>query len=211
MTFLSEQSFDADGNIKTIIKKGKVFESGEVQDDGTIKGKARVEYKYGELTVDDVTPIGNLCGAEVLALTEGEFFWGSSTPPLNHIEEDHRLAHRVGMASANISDRSKRGVGNTIVCHPDLREAIDAMWDKEKTVQKYDEETEEMQDTQVPYFPNGPMQVFEHDLAPDDSVLVIYRGEGPEDQPLIYVDGHGIVANNKVTDVENYGKFVKIP
>jgi hypothetical protein len=211
MTFLSQQSFDADGNINTIIKRRKVFESGEVQEDGSIKGKATVKFDYGSLTVEDMIPTGNLCGAEVLALTEGEVFWGMSTPPLNHIDEDSRLAHRVAIAAAWIGEAAKRGTGNTVVCHPSVRDKIDLMWDKMKTIQKYDEESDEMKDVEVPYFGNGELEVFEHDLAPDDSVLVIYRGEDPADQPLIYVEGEGLVTNNKIVAVMNYGKFVRIP
>jgi hypothetical protein len=211
MTFLSEQSFDEDGNIKTFIKKKNTAESVATQDDGSVKAQVRVKFEYGNLTAEDITPIGNLCGAESLVLTQGDIFWGMSTPPLNHIAEECRLAHRVGMAAANIGDKSKRGQGNTIVCHPTVRDKVDAMFDKIKTVQKYDEATEDMQDVEVPYFPNGPLTVFEHDLAPDDSVLVLYRGDSDEDQPLIYVEGHGLVTNSKVVAVEHYGKFVRIP
>jgi hypothetical protein len=211
MTFLSEQSFDEDGNIKTFIKKGHDTESFDIQTSGLAKAQVRVKFKYGNLTADDITPIGNLCGAESLVLTEGEVFWGMSTPPLNHIAENCRLAHRVGMAAANIGGHSTRGVGNTIVCHSTVRDKVDAMFDKMKIVQKFDEATDDMQDVEVPYFPNGPLTVFEHDLAPEDSVLVIYRGETDEDQPLIYVEGAGLVTNSKVVAVEHYGKFVQIP
>jgi hypothetical protein len=211
MTFLSEQSFDEDGNIKTFIKKGHTAESADVQADGSVKAQVRVKFEYGNLTAEDITPIGNLCGAECLVLTHGDIFLGMSTPPLNHVAEECRFAHRVGMAAANIGERSKRGTGNTIVCHPSTRDQVDAMFDKMKIVQKYDEATDDMQDVEVPYFPNGPLTVFEHDLAPDDSVLVIYRGESDEDQPLIYVEGHGLVTNSKVVAVEHYGKFVRIP
>jgi hypothetical protein len=79
-------------------------------------------------------------------------------------------------------------------------------------VQEFNPETEEMMDVEKAYFPGGPLNVIEHDLAPDDSVLVLYRGEDDEDQPLIYVDiWDGLLLNSEAADVETYGKFVRIP
>ena len=66
-----------------------------------------------------------------------------------------------------------------------------------------------MIDVQIPYFPTEP-ELFEDDLMNPDQVLVIYRGQDDGDQPLIYVEGEGLLMNNKVALVEDYGKFVDI-
>ncbi len=212
MTFISTQSFDADGEIKVVKSKRKILESGEVNEDGKLVGKARVKAEYECLTRDDLVPCGNLRAAEAMALDEMEIFWPSSSPPLNHIPAEAQFAHRISMAAANIANMSKRGVGNTIVCHPSVRARVDECWDKTKKVKEFNPETEDMDIELVkPYFPNGPLEVIENDLAPDDSVLVLYRGAGEEDQPLIYVEGEGLLLNSKVADVETYGKFVRIP
>jgi hypothetical protein len=211
MTFLSEQNFDNDGVIKTIIKKRKILDSSETQDDGTIKGKARIKFEYGEFTAADIVPQGNLRGAEGMVLTEGEVFWAMSCPPLNHVEVECRLAHRVCMAISNIGDNSQRGAGNTIVCHPSVREQVDAMFTQMKTVDQYDEETDSTIEVKRPYFDGDIPSIFEDDLVDDDVLLVLYRGENDEDQPLIYVDGAGLLMNNHVAKVEHYGKFVRIP
>ena len=211
MTFLSQQSFDAEGKIKTIKQKRKILETVESTEDGILKGQARVKFEYDELTREDLVPMGNLRAAEAHVLEEGEVFWGMSTPPLNHVDRDAWLAHRISMAAANIGANSKRGNGNTVVCHPSVREQVEQCWDKTKMVKQYIEEIDDMVEIPQPYFPTGPLEVFENELAPEDSVLVIYRGEDETDQPLIYVEGEGLLLNNKVTDVENYGKFVRIP
>lgn len=209
MTFLSKQAFDDDGKIKVIVKKRKILESGEQQDDGTIKGKARVKFEYGELTRDDLVEVGNLRAAEVMAMEEGEIFWGYSCPPLNHIDDDCKLAHMISMAASNIATHSKRGFGNTIVCHPSIANDIRECFTKQKLVDQYDEESDGMVEVPVPYFPNEP-ELFEDDLMNPEQVLVIYRGEDDGDQPLIYVEGEGLLMNNKITEVEHYGKFVDI-
>lgn len=212
MTFLSEQTFDADGNIKTIKKKSTGIEKGSLHEaNGKLKAKAKITIEYGALTREDLTPMGNLMGAEAVVMTEGEVFNTMGTPPLNHIAEDARLAHRISTAIANIGVTSTRGSGNTIVCHPSLRDQVDACFDKMKDIEQFDPETEDMMTVQKPYFANGPLQVFETNVAPDDSVLVLYRGEGDDDQPLIYVEGEGLVMNNSLVSVDKYGKFVRIP
>ena len=66
-----------------------------------------------------------------------------------------------------------------------------------------------MIDVQIPYFPNEP-ELFEDDLMNPDQVLVIYRGQDDSDQPLIYVEGEGLLMNNKLALVEDYGKFIDI-
>lgn len=216
MTFLSEQSFDVDGKIKTIKKKRKIMkmDTVEEQEDGSIKGKAEVKFEYGELTRDDLTPVGNLLAAEVYVLEEGNVFWGASTPPLNHIDESSRLAHRIGNAAANIANFSKRGMGNTVIFHPSVIDRIEEAKVAQKEVKVPVDPTDpdtEMKTEYKPYFQEGQVEFIEHDAAPEDKVLVIYRGPGDDDQPLIYVEGEGLVMNNTVADVETYGKFVRIP
>lgn len=212
MTFLSKQSFDNDGVIKVVKKKRKILESVTSQEGTKISGQAKVKYEYGELTADNLVKVDSLRAAEGMVLTEGEVFWGMSTPPLNHIDPAAHFAHRISMAAANIGNMSGRGNGNTVVCHPSARDKVDQCWDKVKTVQEFNPATEDMMDVQKAYFPNGPLDVFEHDLAPEDSVLVLYRGESDDDQPLIYVDiWDGLLLNSEAADVETYGKFVRIP
>ena len=57
MTFLSEQSFDEDGNIKTFIKKKNTAESVATQDDGSVKAQVRVKFEYGNLTAEPLLSI----------------------------------------------------------------------------------------------------------------------------------------------------------
>jgi hypothetical protein len=208
MTFLSEQSFDENGVIKVVVKKSRVLESGEVKD-GVLTGKARVKFKYEELTRDDVLPMGNRLAAEVHVLEEGEVFWGISTPPLNHVPKDSHFAHRISLAQSNINSNGGRGRGNTIICHPSVTVRVRACFDKLKTIQQMTA-TKEMVDVQVPYFQNEP-EIIEHDLAAENSVLVIYRGSNDSDQPLIYVEGEGLLMNDKISAIETYGKFVRVP
>jgi hypothetical protein len=85
------------------------------------------------------------------------------------------------------------------------------MFDKMKTVDQYDEMTDSMIEVQKPYFGDDTPTIFEDELVDDDVLLVLYRGQSDEDQPLIYVDGAGLLMNNHVAKVENYGKFVRIP
>ena len=210
MTFISTQEFEDDGNVNVIIKRRRIFETGEKQDDGTVKGSARIKLEYGALTRADLEPIGNLCGAEAMALEEGNIFWGYSSPPINHINADSKLAHMIGMAAANIGTFSKRGNGNTIVCHPSLAESVRDCFTKMKTISQYDEATDNMIDVEVPYFKTAP-NVIENDMADTDKVLVLYCGEEAGDQALIYVQGEGLLKNSKIAAVEHYGKFVRIP
>lgn len=208
MTFLSEQSFDEDGVIKVVVSKRKILESGEVKD-GILTGKARVKFKYEELTRDDVIPMGNRLAAEVHVLEEGEVFWAISTPPLNHVPKDSHFAHRISLAQSNINSNGGRGRGNTIICHPSVTEQVRACFDKQKTIEQMNA-AEQMVEVQIPYFQNEP-EIIEHDLASDESVLVLYRGERDSDQALIYVDGEGLLMNDKLAAIETYGKFVRIP
>jgi hypothetical protein len=212
MTFLSQQSFDPNGEIRVVKKKRKILESVTSTEGGVLKGQAKVKFEYGILTSDNLVKVGNIRAAEAMVLTEGEVFWGMSTPPLNHVPDEAKFAHRVSMAAANIGNMSGRGTGNTVVCHPSAAAKVDDMWHQLKTVQEFDPVTEDMMDVEKPYFPNGPLTVIEHDLAPEDSVLVLYRGEDDTDQPLIYVDiWDGLLLNGQAADVETYGKFVRIP
>lgn len=211
MTFLSQQSFDEDGEIKVIKSKRKILDmdTAEVQDDGTIKGKAEVKYEYETLTRDDLTEVGNLRAAEVMAMEEGEIFWGYSSPPLNGVDEELHLAHMLSLAASNIATMTKRGFGNTFIVNPTRADEVRDAFSKQKTIQQYNPETEEMDDVQVPYFPGEP-ELIEDDGMNPEQVLVIYRGQEDGDQPLIYVEGEGLLMNSKIALVEDYGKFVDI-
>ena len=208
MTFLSQQNFDDNGEIKVIKQKRKILEEGEIVD-GKLKGKARVKFEYESLTREDLTEVGNLRAAEVMAMEEGEIFWGYGSPPLNGVDDENVLAHRISLAASNIATMSKRGFGNTIIVHPTRAEEVRDAFTKQKTVEQYDEASDSMQPAQIPYFPVEP-EVFEDDAMNPEQVLVLYRGTEDGDQPLIYVDGEGLIMNSKVALVEDYGKFVDI-
>jgi hypothetical protein len=210
MTFLSEQQFDEHGNIEVFVKKRKILETYDQQADGTVKGQARIKFEYGNCTRDDVLVVGNLAAAEAMVLDEGVVFPCYGSPPLNHIDADSRLAHLISMAAANIGTFSKRGNGNTIVCHPSLTETVRDCFTKIKTIQQYDEESEDMIDVEAPYFASEP-EIIETALASNEQVLVLYRGTDDSDQPLIYVHGEGLLLNNKIAEVHYYGKFVDLP
>ena len=210
MSFLSQQSFDENGEVKVIVAKRKVFEAGEIdQVTGHLVGTARIKYDYDALTRDDIVNVGNLRAAEVLVMEEGEIFWGTAAPPLHGIADDCILAHKMSLAASNIKTMSKRGFGNTFVVHPTRADEVREAFGKLKTVQQYDEETEDMVDVQIPYFQGEP-DLFEDEVMDTEQVLVIYRGQDGCDQPLIYIEGEGLLMNSKVALVEDYGKFVRI-
>jgi len=222
MTFLSQQSFDVDGKIQVVKKKRKILEEAEQQKDGTIKGKARVKFEYGELTREDLDPNfagSNLAAAEAYVLEEGNIFWGMSTPPLNHIKPEAQLAHRISNARAKIANFSKRGMGNTVIFHPRVLDRIEEAKVAIKVTEvaqpgpNYENDPDDivMVEQEKPYFGEDEVEFIPHEMAPEDKVLVMYRGTGDDDQPLIYVEGEGLVLNNSVADVETYGKFVRIP
>lgn len=212
MSFISQQEFNEDGVIETIVKTRKVLETVESQEEGRLSGKARVKVETGTLTLEDCQPFHSIEEAEGMILTEGEYFWSVSRPPLNHIPEEEHNAYRISRAVANIGAMSKRGAGNTIIVHPSARAKVDAALEMQRTVEtplNPEEPDGPKQSQRVPYFDPKPT-VVEHEDAPDDTVLVLYLGEEANDQPLVWVEGHGLIVNNKVTDVENYGKFVRI-
>jgi len=211
MSFIPQQEFNEDGVIETIVKKRKILESVESQEDGKVTGKARVKIETGTLTAEDCQPYHSIEEAEGMILTECEIFWPMSRPPLNHIPESEHNAYRLSRAIANIGEMSKRGPGNTIIVYPELRAKVEAALEMQREVEQpnpFDPEGEP-QKVQMPYFDPKP-RIIEHEEAPDDTVLVIYMGEEENDQPLVWVEGYGLILNNKVTDVENYGKFVRI-
>ena len=208
MTFISQQNFDEDGNIKILVGKDMTLESVK-NEEGVLKGQARVKFKHEMLTREDLTEVGNLRAAEALVMEEGKVFWGYAHPPLNGIPDDCKLAHQIALAASNIQTMTKRGFGNTVIVHPTNAERVREAFTKEKTVQRFDPETEDMVDVQIPYFLNEP-ELFEDELMDPNQVLVIYRGQDDSDQPLIYVEGEGLLKNSKVVPVEDYGKFIDI-
>lgn len=212
MTFLSTQTLDDNGKLKVVVDKRKILESGEVKD-GKLTGKARVKYEYGELDESEIRPFSSIEEAESFIMDEGELFWAMSTPPLNHIDDSAKLAHRMANARANIMASVKRNGIVTILYHPSVQNRIDeakvAMREME-SVNPMDPEGD-MIVTQVPYFEDDFTEFVPHDGMPDDTVLVLFKGSADEDQGIIYVEGHGLALNDKVTDPENYGKFVRIP
>jgi hypothetical protein len=209
MTFLSQQKFNEDGVIKIISKRRRVLEDGKVED-GVLKGKARIVLEYGDLDRTMLVDVGDLEAAETFVLTEFEVFYGMSTPPLNQIDPENHFAHRISIAAASIGDSTKRAWGNTVVCHPERRAQVDDCWNKIKAIKIYSEEIADMIDGERPYF-DEPLKVYESENAPKDKVLVMYIGDDENDQPLIHVDGEGLLMNNTLVNVKEYGRFVRIP
>ena len=220
MTFLSTQTFDDKNEIQVVTKKRKILDTDsdiEMQDDGTIKAKARVKFEYGILTKDDAMHFNSIGEAEEFLLEEGNMFWAMGSPPINHIAETSRFAHRISNAMANISMKSKRGFGNTVVYHPsrkdDIAQAIAAIRVPDKMPDDLDPEEQimwTMQNQPKPYL-NENVKYIEHDQAPDDAVLVMYLPDDLLTSPLMYVEGHGLVINNHIAPAEDCGKFVRIP
>lgn len=208
MSFIIVTNFDENNEIKVFKKMNMDLESYEKEDNGSFRGKVRVKHDYSSLKSDAAVPM-TLAEAERHVLEPFSVFWPYSNPPLNNIPPENHLAHRMAMAAANIGASTGRGIANTVVCHPSQREKVDACWDKTKMVDQYDPLTDDTVAVEKPYFPQGPFEIFEHPNAPEDSVLVMYRGEDETDQPLYYVDGHGLLLNSEVIDVGRYGKFVK--
>ena len=220
MTFLSTQTFDENGEVHGLSKIEREFTLEEQhQATGIAKGKIKSKFKTEPYTADDAIAFGNIAGAEAHVLTEGEVFWGLSAPPIRHIAEHNRSAQRISNAMANIATKSGRGAGNTVVYNPAFAEAIEQAKVATKTVKvpqpgpniENDPEDFEMVEQEVPYFQDpDSIAWIEHDLAPEDKVLVLYRGTEDSDQPLIYVEGAGLILNNKLSAVDGYGKFTKV-
>lgn len=211
MTFISKQSFDDDGKIEVFTKKDLVFENfNTTTGSSTIKGQARVRYKTGALGRDQVIPFDSIRSAEAHVLEDGAVFWTAGAPPLNHIESDSRLAHRISTVMSSIAMTSKRAATVAVVCHPSVRESVDQCWDKTKEMSRYLPDQDDPVKTIEPYFPNGPLEVFETDLAPEDRVLVLFKGENDQDQIVLYVEGEGLLVNTLIENYDSYGKFVRI-
>jgi len=220
MTFLSTQNFDENGEVHGLSKvEREITLSEERQPNGLVKGKMKNKFKTEPYTAADAIAFGNVAGAEAHVLTEGEVFWGLSAPPIRHIKEEYRSAQRISNAMANIATKTGRGAGNTVVYHPDFAEAIEQAKVALKTVKvpqpgpnhENDPNDVEMVEQEVPYFQDpDSIDWIEHTGAPEDKVLVMYRGTEDSDQPLIYVEGAGLILNDKLSAVDGYGKFTKV-
>lgn len=222
MTFIPQQTFDEDGAVQLLKTIERTFIA-EADDDSTadnvVKGKLKTNFKTEAYTADDAVSFQSLEDAEAYALTEGNVFWGMSAPPIRHIEQKNQSGQRISNAMSNIATKTKRHGGNTVVYHPDFAEAIAEAKVATKIVKQpipgpnYESDKSDVRfvDVDVPYF-NDPDSIewIEHSGAPKDKVLVMYRGTEDSDQPLVYVDGAGLILNNRHTTVEYYGKFTKV-
>jgi len=217
MTFIPVQTFDNDGTVEVLIKKEKVLESIDTSSVDTsngrnlVKGKARIKNKNGVLSRDDLTPYSTLTDAEQFVLTPDEVFWFVSSPPMRFIAPEALNAAKISRAMANISTMSKHGFGNTVIYNPVFSDQIEEakVAQKEKEVHCDPNDLEKTMTIKEPYF-NEDVEFIEHPNAPDDCVLVLYRGSEKTDQPLIYIDGEGLLLNNSLSDVGNFGKFVRL-
>jgi hypothetical protein len=208
MSFLSIQEPDSQNQILVISKISADLVS---LNSGNATGKAKIKFETKPIETEKIIPFNSVDEAETYVLENGNVFYSMSTPPLNHVEVDARLAHRISIAKANIAANSRRGMGNTIICHPNLMDKVNNCWNKIKSVMVYNPLTEQSELVEQLYFSNGPLQVYTTPNAPEDQVLVLYRGEKDTDQPLIYIPGSGLYLNSALSDVESYGKFVRIP
>ena len=220
MTFLSTQTFDDNGEVRVFTGLDRKATLKDFDKDTGV-GTAQIAStaKTESYTAEDAIPFGNALGAEAHVLTEGEVFWGVSTPPIRHIAEENRSGLRISNAMANIATHSKRGFGNTVIYNPVFAEAIEQAKTALKTIKvpqpgpnfEEDPEDVELVDQEVPYFEDpDAIAWIEHANAPDDKVLVLYRGTDDTDQPLIWVEGTGLIMNSKMAAVETYGKFTKV-
>lgn len=218
MTFLSTQSFDENGEIKVVEKKRKVLETVDEEqtnlDQGVVTGKARVKFEYKKLTADDIKPFHNLVSAETHVLTPGALFGYLSSPPMNGLPEDQHAPYNIKRALANIATMTKGAFGNVVVYHPSNEKRIEEIKVAEREVEvpanPMDPECEVMVKEKKPYFAEGAVEFVPSEYIDDDVVLAFYRGIDDGDQPLIYVDGHGLLENNTRSEVRNYGKFVDL-
>ena len=195
-SFLSKQSFNENGEIEVFMKRRLILDQVDEEFESdpqnnmrpSIKGKARVKYETNALTKDDVMPFNSIEEAEEHVLEPFEVFDFISKPPLHDVPEEEKIFKHIHRAMANVASMSKRGFANTMVYHPSNQAFVDQV----------DEKLEE------------DLDYIAHDKMVENCVLVIYRGEEDIDQPLIYVEGHGLLVNNKLTDIINYGNFIRI-
>lgn len=193
MTFLSVQSFDENEQIHTLksVKRTVDLDTVKSNEHGHSTVKMKVDFETEAFGRDNLIPARNEQEAEQYVF-ENEIFWNLSTPPMNHVPEELRLAENIRRAAGNVATNSGRGTGNTVVYNPAVEHQIETV--------------KEVYETS----PAASMTFVASDQAPTDRVLVLYRGTESEDQPLIYVPGEGLLLNNGFTEVENYGKYVKI-
>lgn len=219
MSFISVQKFDENGEIQVLKKTGMKLDSVDTERSqlGTLKGKAKRVHEYAVLTPSDVNEsFGNLLGAEAAVLEPMEYFWPASKPPLNHIDVDLHIAHRISRAIVGLTRTTKRGAGNTIVIHPDDETSVNAAFEKQELKEQLRPQFEGDQEGimvqfEQPYFANPDnIQVIVHDSATKGMPLVLYVGEHDYDKPLIYVEGHGLFLNEAIARVAEYGVFVDI-
>lgn len=220
MTFLSVQTFNDDGVVEALSQIEKTFTAEEAQQpNGLVRGKIHNEFKTETYSAEDAIAFPDTLGAEAFVLTECEVFWPNSAPPIRHVTPESRAAHRIALAMSNIATKSKRGAGNTVIYNPAMAEDIEQAKTAIKTTMEwqpgpnYENNKNDMVQVTVskPYFSN-PEEIdwIEHENAPEDKVLVLYRGKEAVDQPLIYVEGTGLILNSRFADVGGYGKFTKI-
>lgn len=195
MTFLSVQSFDANGEIKVFAKRRQILDKIEehIDNKGTneapmIKGKARIKYETNTMTEEDITPFNSIEEAEEYVLDPDNLFMFISMPPVKANNDDEKFILHARRASANISSRTNRGFGNTVVYHPSNERHADLL-------------------RRDPEF--AGVEFFENERTTDEGILILYRGENEIDQPLIYVPGKGLLMNGTLVDVDFYGKFVR--
>ena len=111
-----------------------------------------------------------------------------------------------------------RGQGNTIVYHPDMLPVLEDMEQRlhNKLLEQLKEaakllidpaaqqEEPELQKLSEHY------NMIEHIDAPEDKVLVMYKGTDPADQPLIFIEDEGLLFNSVYAPYTHYGRYVKV-
>ena len=233
---LHPAKFDENGQISVFKKAKRELQS--VEEGGPsitqtrfgktkiLKGVAVVKHEFDFLTrEEDLTLFASKDDALRFVFDDDDGpFTFISMPPLLQVEPKHRLAHHISRTRANIAGNAKRGRANTIVHNaamavhiPDIHEGFEAeAEERREELRSYLEDpdiTEEsakavqkaLMAIEIP-----EMFFIESEHCPEDRVLILYRGEEQDDQPLFWVEGEGLVQNSKRSDVTHYGKFIRL-
>jgi hypothetical protein len=183
MTFLSQQQLE-DGKLKGLKSvKGNL----EKFDKESGHAQIKVNYESEDIDLSTAIPATTLDQAEQIVLQSYDVFSPLSTPPSYHPPEE-QFGQNARRAVNNIQSMTGRAAGNTIIYHPAQEEKVRTIVD----------------------LLHDNMEYIASENCLESRILVMYRGTSDLDQPLIYVDGTGIVLNNVFADANYYGKFVKI-
>lgn len=186
MTFLRTAEFDENGEVQVLTDTKYELVAVDKKTEVGFKGQAKVKHETSGITREDLVPMDSKDAAEKYILSD-ELFSFISMPPMNHIDPSDRLMKVFNRTCTNIATKTERGRGNTVVYNPAIKDDI------EDLIENFNEE--------VNFIETPKINI--------DRMFVFYAGKEDIDQPFYWVEGEGLLLNNKLNDVRGYGKFIR--